>query len=251
MFVPGAGPGLDVEDVADLVGELLDVLRGRCPCCAGIWSIGIGTSGNRIGIDQRDDAERRVLGARSARPAPRSAWPGYGRPLKSMRSITCVRSSPVTVSVRWPRRRCRPATSCVGHHAVDQQLRRAVDGDDQDHAQRAATGACRPREQEDRVAAASVLLNVNVSWKPLGAARPRCVTVDAVERVEHDARHRHRHDRADHQREVDALSSIGCSRHAFRQRDAQASRRRSSISSSGRSARLASQRRQDCSGSPR
>ena len=41
--------GLDVEDVAQLVGQLVDICRS-VPCCAGILSIGIGTSANSSGI---------------------------------------------------------------------------------------------------------------------------------------------------------------------------------------------------------
>ena len=68
------------------------------PFCAGILSIGIGTSGNRIGIGSGMIPNAAYFAHSSATRAS-IGIAGNGRPLKSCMSITLVRSSPVTVTV--------------------------------------------------------------------------------------------------------------------------------------------------------
>ena len=68
------------------------------PFWAGIWSIGIGTSGNSTGIDQRDDSERRVFGAEQRDPRL-DRQGGEGQAAEILHVHDLVRSSPVTVTV--------------------------------------------------------------------------------------------------------------------------------------------------------
>ncbi len=68
------------------------------PFCAGILSIGIGTSGNRIGIGSGIMPNGAYFAHSNATRAS-IGIAGKGRPLKSCMSITLLTSSPVTVSV--------------------------------------------------------------------------------------------------------------------------------------------------------
>ena len=80
------------------------------PCCDGIWSIGIGDVEQHLGITSGTMPNTAYLARISATRAS-IGIAGNGMPLKSIKSITAVRSSPVTDSV-VARRRLPGVTSC-------------------------------------------------------------------------------------------------------------------------------------------
>ena len=89
---------------------------------------------------------------------------GKGKPLKSILSISTVRSSPVTVSVEWPA--SLPGRSVVGDHAVHEHVRRAVDVTTM--MTRMIGGSLPPAEQKEGVQRRAVAQRK----RQLKAARP-------------------------------------------------------------------------------
>ena len=74
-LVPGSGPGVEVEDVAGLLGELAACRRRSVPCCTGIRSTGTGMSGTGAGTTSGMMPNAAYL-ARMTAPAASGVMPG-------------------------------------------------------------------------------------------------------------------------------------------------------------------------------
>ena len=131
----------------------------------------------------------------------------------------------------------------IGHDAIHQDLGLAVDRDDDHHPDewnRSAAGEEKNGLQRGAIAKRELELK---------AAPAVAVGRDAdrSQRVEHLLRNRHRHDRPDHQREMEAAIHL-CAPGMFSGSVMRMRRPIGSSNSLGRTAPLASQRRQNCSG---
>ncbi len=197
------------------------------PFCAGILSIGIGTSGNRIGIGSGMIPNGAYFAHSSATRAS-IGIAGNGRPLKSCMSITFVRSSPVTVTV--PAEPWLPActstfvitpskSGCGWPFKVTISSTRSGG---------VASDALLPAAIRKIVLSSDLLLNWNLSWKPLAAPSDVCTSTLSSASIT---------TRGAGSGMIGPIISVSWmplarlagiddSRHAFRQRDGQASRRR-------------------------
>ena len=167
--------------------------------------------------DQRDHAERRVLGDVSATRAS-TGMAGIRQAAEILQVHHRVRSLPMTLSVLVPPAEpgcsrwlvMAPSISTLRHRLmVTTMITRS-------------SGVCAPAIRKS-VLSGEFAENANVSSKPLAAAGCRRGDLHALQRVEHDARHRERDHRPDEQREMDALKHRAL-RHARGQRDADARR---------------------------